>query len=189
VLRLMRTSCSPPCMATSSGACPLLVNQCPPLPLTFTQAPESDTPVLPADPSHAPPLQLEALQWLHAHGCPLDRRVTSGLASSCDLEGLQWALDAGAPMYERACIGPAQHGRRDVIELLRAHGCPWNDACYQAARAGHWGLVRWMRAQDPPAPWDAAEMERIAAIHRQWDVADAARAELEAHVNGGGGAG
>jgi hypothetical protein len=138
---------------------------------------------------HALPLQLEALQWLHAHGCPFDGRVITDLAVYCDLEGLQWAIDAGAPPDEYACRYAACKGRRDVIELLRAHGCPWGDACCWAARKGHWGLVRWMRAQDPPAPWDAAEMERIATMHGQWDVADAARAELDAHAAiGSGGA-
>jgi hypothetical protein len=90
-------------------------------------------------------------------------------------------------MDDSACIYAACKGRRDVMELLRAHGCPWERACYEAGKRGHWGLVRWMRAQDPPAPWDAAGIEWIAAIHGQWDVADAAREELDAI--GGGGAG
>jgi hypothetical protein len=136
----------------------------------------------------APTLQLEALQWLHAHGCPFDSQVTHGLVSAYNLEGLRWAIDAGAPVVDYICCWAACKGRRDVIELLRAHGCPWYDACWEAAQEGHWGLVRWMRAQDPPAPWDAAKMEWLATVHGQVDVADAARAEIGAHtVIGGGG--
>jgi hypothetical protein len=133
--------------------------------------------------------QLEALKWLHAHGCPFDHRVVGELAMSCDLEGLRWATDAGAPASDFACGYAAEEGRDDVIELLRAHGFPWGDACYKAAHKGHWRLVRWMRAQNPPAPWNAAEMEWLATMHGQWDVAGAARAEREAAAVGSGSAG
>jgi hypothetical protein len=130
---------------------------------------------------------LEALKWLHAQGCPLDGQVIAELAASCDLEGLRWAIDAGVPMDDEACSYAAYRGRRDVMELLKAHGCPWSDDCWETARKGHWDLLRWMRAQDPPAPWDAAEAERLATRHGQWDVADAARAELDALAASGDG--
>jgi hypothetical protein len=44
-----------------------------------------------------------------------------------------------------------------VLQWLRAQEppCPWDEqACTNAAVYGDLGMLQWLRAQDPPCPWD-----------------------------------
>jgi hypothetical protein len=50
----------------------------------------------------------------------------------------------------------AEGGHLDVLRWLRAQDppYPWDaHTCHAAARRGHLGVLRWLRAQDPPCPW------------------------------------
>ena len=51
----------------------------------------------------------------------------------------------------------AGNGHLEVLQWLRAQDppCPWNEwTCRSAAGNGHLEVLQWLRAQDPPCPWD-----------------------------------
>ena len=55
---------------------------------------------------------------------------------------------------EETCGWAALHGHLEVLQWLRAKGCPWWEVTSkQAALGGHLEVLQWMRAQDPPCPW------------------------------------
>jgi len=67
--------------------------------------------------------------------------------------------------YECMFAEAAEMGHLHVLQWLRAQEppYPWNeDACYAAARDGHMGVLRWLREQDPPCPWDEEECTKAA---------------------------
>jgi hypothetical protein len=46
----------------------------------------------------------------------------------------------------------------EVLQWLRAQDppCPWDERTFRrAARNGRLEVLQWLRAQDPPCPWDA----------------------------------
>ena len=56
---------------------------------------------------------------------------------------------------EETCRCAAHGGHLEVLQWLRAKGCPWgSDTCSWAAQRGHLEVLQWVRAQDPPCPWD-----------------------------------
>ena len=55
------------------------------------------------------------------------------------------------------------------VALARARGLAWDDGtATAAAEGGHLALLQWLRAQDPPCPWDAYPCAStcIAAVER-----------------------
>jgi hypothetical protein len=53
----------------------------------------------------------------------------------------------------RVCQYAADNGHLSVLQWLRAQQppCPWNDwVCSSAAIYGHLHILQWARAQDPP---------------------------------------
>ena len=51
----------------------------------------------------------------------------------------------------------AEKGHFDVLKWLRSQDplAPWDeDVCVHAARRGDFHILQWARSQDPPAPWD-----------------------------------
>ena len=57
---------------------------------------------------------------------------------------------------ERTCGFAANGGRLEVLQWLRAKGCPWGTwvSC-GAAFGGQLEVLQWMRAQYPPCPWNS----------------------------------
>ena len=56
---------------------------------------------------------------------------------------------------EETCSWAAEGGHLEVLQWLRAKGCPWDStATDSAAYKGHLEVLQWMRAQDPPCPWN-----------------------------------
>ena len=52
-----------------------------------------------------------------------------------------------------------------VLQWLRAQDppCPWDErTCSSAAEGGHLHILQWLRAQDPPCPWDNWSCARAA---------------------------
>ena len=57
------------------------------------------------------------------------------------------------PTYEKI----AGFGWLSVLKWLRVQDppCPWNEwVCHRAAQGGHLDVLKWLRKQDPPCPWD-----------------------------------
>ena len=62
-------------------------------------------------------------------------------------------------------IVAAGEGQLDVLKWLREQGppCPWDViACNDAAAGGHLDVLKWLRAQEPPCPWDKSACSRAA---------------------------
>ena len=60
------------------------------------------------------------------------------------------------------CSSAAESGHLEILQWLRAEGCPWNGGtCYYMVDQGHAEVLRW--ARENGAPWDAATRDRAAA--------------------------
>jgi hypothetical protein len=71
---------------------------------------------------------------------------------------LSYLRDHGWTCGKHACASAAGGGHIDVLEWLRAQDppCPWDAKEYTlAARNGHVHVLHWLRAQQPPVPWKA----------------------------------
>jgi hypothetical protein len=63
----------------------------------------------------------------------------------------------GEEKVPRVCTVAAANGHLDVLRWLRTQDppCPWNEwVCCYAAQNGHLDVLKWLRAQDPPCPWN-----------------------------------
>merc|ERR1711967_84411 len=79
----------------------------------------------------------------------------AGLGGSVEI--LEHLKGRGYGFDEEVCKGAAQGGHLEVLKFLRAQDppCPWNvQTCSEAALGGHLEVLKWLRSQDPPCPWD-----------------------------------
>ena len=88
--------------------------------------------------------RLDALQWAHALGCPLDRLLCYTAAQDNRLDILAWARDYDCLWDETIVRIAAIKGHLGVIQWAMAHGGDWTDSVYtEAARAGHLDVIAW----------------------------------------------
>ncbi|WZN66490.1 putative ankyrin repeat protein [Chloropicon roscoffensis] len=94
-----------------------------------------------------------------------EKRV-KGAVYECDLlnyamfqggsvEVLEYLGVKGYEFNEGACEGAAEGGCLKALKWLRAQDppCPWNGmTCILAALGGHLDVLKWLRSQDPPCP-------------------------------------
>ena len=76
------------------------------------------------------------------------------------VEVLEYVRGTGYEFYERACDGAALAGLLEVLKWLRDQDppCPWDkDTCAYAAKGGHLDVLKWARSQDPPCPWSRSD--------------------------------
>jgi hypothetical protein len=103
---------------------------------------------------------LDALKWLHAHGCPIDESIDAA-ASAGHLPIVQWCRANGCPWNESACTSAAEGGHLSVLQWCRANDCPWDEStCSSAALGGHLSLLQWCHANG--CPWDKSTCSRAA---------------------------
>ena len=64
----------------------------------------------------------------------------------------------------RACVLSCSRGRAPcplaVLKWVRAQEppCPWNaQSCHRAAIRGRLDVLKWLREQEPPCPWNRLE--------------------------------
>jgi hypothetical protein len=75
---------------------------------------------------------------------------------------------AGAGYFSQnvcACTLAAGNGHLEMLKWLRSEDtpCPWDaGVCGRAAEHGHLKVLQWARAQDPPCPWDEDTCRRAA---------------------------
>ena len=109
----------------------------------------------------------------------LTTNLTTSVKRFChSIDGIQWILDCGCPACNipilAATVADSEQGALDVLLYLRNEGIGFFDACplsavasrgflrvihilrtsEAAARNGHLEVLRWLRSQDPPCPWD-----------------------------------
>ena len=76
--------------------------------------------------------------------------VREGGGDAGHIEVLQWLRANGCPWDERTCVLAALGGH---LPVLRANGCPWDLwTCAKAANSGHLEVLQWARANG--CPWD-----------------------------------
>ena len=78
--------------------------------------------------------------------------LCEGAARSGHLEVLQWLRANGCPWDGWTCKYAAEGGHLEVLQWARANGCPWNrNTCSSAARVGKLEVLQWARANG--CPW------------------------------------
>lgn len=103
---------------------------------------------------------LGLVRWLvEEQRVPPDSGWTFALAASNAHHAvLCYLRDHGWTCGKHACASAAGGGHIAVLEWLRAQNppCPWDAKEYTlAARNGHVDVLRWLDAQQPPVPWKA----------------------------------
>ena len=103
------------------------------------------------------------LQWLLSQPVPCDCHddIVQHAASRGSLEALKVLHAAKLSKHKwtmMVCSAAVAHpDSMSMLTWLRAQQppVPWNErTCERAALDGKLGLLQWLRAQDPPAPWD-----------------------------------
>lgn len=97
---------------------------------------------------------MEILEWCKAAGCPWIENAWDVAVRGGNLEIVRWCVDndPGDPLSIMTCLPAIQHGHLEVLQWLRARGCPWgHGACYAAASGGHFRLLRW--CVENGCPW------------------------------------
>lgn len=72
------------------------------------------------------------------------------------------------------CELACKYGSLKSLQLLRMQGCPWSQSCTQrACKNGRLEILKWMREQQPPCPWNAECCKNAAwyaTFHRDLSV-------------------
>jgi len=83
--------------------------------------------------------KLDVLEWLVAHGYNMAPMWVDDAVEFGHTHVLEWALKRGILVSERVLQGPR----------LMTHHTSWT-----AAIMGHLGTLKWLRALEPPCPWE-----------------------------------
>lgn len=82
------------------------------------------------------------------------------------LDIVQWGLLHGFHLNEHICAAAAFEGHFEILKWLRSQTppCPWNeDTCAWASSGGHLEMLKWAKSQTPPCPWDMRVFSHAAA--------------------------
>jgi Ankyrin repeats (many copies) len=113
---------------------------------------------------------VRVMQWLSERGCTLNTKTLFNAAKYRRLRVLEYLHSAGCPMDDggRACKIAAWNGSLQVLQWLRAHGCPWvtSDVAEAAAHSGNVQMMAWLQ-QQPGVVLTAAAMTAAARANRQ----------------------
>jgi hypothetical protein len=88
-----------------------------------------------------------------------DRRGYAAMIAAAhgQTDSLAWMRGAGLEWHAQICIAAAGGGQLGILKWLRSQDppCPWDEhTCGGAALNGHLAVLQWARQQDPPCPWD-----------------------------------
>jgi len=81
-------------------------------------------------------------------------------------EGTSEGISEGTSEDDRdtACEEAALRGDLETLKALRKAGHEWDeDTCTNAAMSGDLEILQWLRAQEPPCPWDERSVCKFAA--------------------------
>ena len=106
-------------------------------------------------------------KWALAEGCPRENQYNYNMAKVAARYGqaelVKWLCgEGGFAMDEMVMWRAAQGGNLELVQWLRAEGCPWNyDTCTWAVEEGHVEVLRWVRENG--CPWHAYVRDQAAA--------------------------
>lgn len=110
---------------------------------------------------------IEAGEWLHKHRWTFDK---SACAHAQQLDILQWLRAHGCPWDERTCTSAAAIGRLDILQWARQNGCPWDEGMLvRAIKRGHMHIIEW--AVENGCPWHAGLITYLAASYGDDSIA------------------
>ena len=103
---------------------------------------------------------LELVQWLRGEGCPWGWMTCYWAANYGHRELVLWLCGAaGFAMKEGVMAWAAAGGQLELLQWLRAEGCPWDfNTCYYAVEDGHVEVLRW--ARENGCEWTAKTRDR-----------------------------
>eukprot|EP01041_Mallomonas_annulata_P000881 gene881-1707_t len=128
---------------------------------------------------------LEVLKWLRLQepSCRLNQKMYNVAAAFGDVDMLNWirsqmprnewidqscaAAASGDPHFHwdcETCSEAAKGGHFKVLKWLRSQNtsCPWDEkTCENAVERGHVKILQWLRTQDPPCPWNKKEYSQL----------------------------
>ena len=111
---------------------------------------------------------------------PRRRKLLRRLDYVTSAELTKWSRDEmQMPIDSYTCAAAAYEGYLDALRWLRAQDppCPWDvSVCTFAAFGGHLEVLQWLRVQDPPCPWDQGVC-RYATVNGHLEVLQWARAQ------------
>ena len=122
---------------------------------------------------------LDCIKWLlstDAPGgpCPCADSTLHAIARHHGLPALQWLrANSGLPAglwTDSLLITAALLGDKPMLEWLRGLAIPWSEWVTEAAARTALSILQWLRAQDPPCPWDAGMCMTAAASHGKLDI-------------------
>ncbi len=78
------------------------------------------------------------------------------IVKSGRLDGVDYAIQHEFPLSDTACTIAAEKGHLEILQHLRAAGCPWDETVSEAAIAGgHLELLKWTVSEDCPWPYNS----------------------------------
>eukprot|EP00953_Heterococcus_sp_UTEX-ZZ885_P021737 12108-Heterococcus_DN1.PRE.5 len=117
--------------------------------------------------------QLAALQYLRREGCDWDEDYIACFAAlSGSIEVVDWLRQQqGIRINGRVLSWAAGAGQTALCQHLLSKGCEMEAyACFEAARFGQIGTLRWLREQG--CPWNVSEVCTGAACGGYLDIFD-----------------
>jgi len=115
---------------------------------------------------------MDVLEWLHVRDPTVDLALAADAAARANRWAtVQWLCDRGCKLVDPGlCARAVGFKRLDMIEYLRAHGCPWNESsCAEAAVSGQLEALQWLRARG--CPWGVLTCES-AIRERHYAIAE-----------------
>jgi hypothetical protein len=103
--------------------------------------------------------QTAVIQFLcgEVPGYEKSQRACLAAVQADRLPALQCLAAHGYSLTPELVVTAAALGRRSMAAFMRAHGVEWRVAmCRVVARQGSLDTLQWLRAQEPPCPWDGS---------------------------------
>ena len=109
--------------------------------------------------------QLRVLQWMQAHGCPLNAQMCLAAAEAGQLPVLRWLRANNCEWDAGICEAAAAGGHRVCLEWAWANGCPVELSALgdAASRSGDIGVLKFAGAHG--CEWSPAAA-KLAAVRR-----------------------
>lgn len=80
----------------------------------------------------------------------------SGLSGSIETVNYLRGEEGGCLLTPYILVMAAMKGHLELIQHVKTLGVAWDDRiCLVAAYFGHLNVIRWVRSQTPPCPWDS----------------------------------